>query len=163
MSDKTPSRNEILQEQWKREIAERVKTVSESKTPRTDAILQCGVPVDAELMTLARQLETELAEANAKLEAKGEAQLGRELLARLQGRAEAAEAKLSTIEEQLKIAEDERTEYLRQVKDYETQIEEGKIAPVDVVNKWAEGFGVLCIPKLSIQQFAAEAAKKGRG
>jgi chromosome segregation ATPase len=115
------------------------------------------------LIEMVRKVGTELAEANAKLEAKGESQLGRELLTRLQGRAEAAEAKLSALESQLKIAEDERTEYLRQVKVYEAQIEEGKIAPVDVVNKWAEGFGVFCIPALSIQQFASEAAKKGRG
>ena len=45
------------------------------------------------------QLERQLAEANEKLNAKGEAQLGRELLTRLQTRAEDAEKEVVRLEE----------------------------------------------------------------
>ena len=102
------------------------------KTPRTDAVLQCGEPVDAKLMTIARQLETELAEAKGKL---------------LVTQMESEVHRLGWLTEQAENAE------------FKRRINDGELVPVDDQN-WLSCMSLTCTKrKRKAQEFAKEKQK----
>lgn len=72
------------------------------------------------------------------------------------------ESELAEAKEQLKIAEDERTEYLRQVKEYERQIAAGELFTPQIIHGFLETKHDRWNPlyMADLVKFAAEQARK---